>query len=453
MSLAAGTVPPSRRKTNNVRLTPISPGIATESDMTDFAMEEQNEKNIEKKPLWTRDFTTITLGSIVSMLGGSMAGFAVSLFVLDYTGSPAYYALYIFLHTLPQIAAPLLAGPLMDKFSRRRTIYILDFCSSALYLLVALLVMTDNFSFGILAVMTLTVGTIDSVYRVAFESFFPMLISEGNYSKAYSVSSTLSELTLVMIPIATFLYKAFGITPLLFANSACFLIAALFEVRVSDVEKLGSGGEKYDARKYLNDTKEGFRYLFSEKGLLCVAMYFLFSSFGGGAGSVITLPWFREAFDNGEYVYMSVWGFSVLGRAIGGMLHYKWKLPAEKKFAIALTVYITIDLLEGTYLYTPLGVMRLACFLIGILGVTSYTIRISATQAYVPNEMRGRFNGAFAMLDTTGALLGEAAAGATLNFLPMRPTLSVFMGFVAAMAVIFIYGGREHIKRIYNTQA
>lgn len=416
-------------------------------------MEKKNETTEQRAPLWTRDFTTIMLGSIVSMLGGSMAGFAISLFVLDYTGSPVYYALYIFLHTLPQIAAPLLAGPLMDKFSRRRTIYLLDFCSASIYLIVAFLVLTGRFNFEMLAVMTLLVGTIDSVYRVAFESFFPMLISEGNYSKAYSVASTLSELTLVMIPVATFLYKTFGIAPLLFANSACFLVAALFEVRVSDVEKLDDARKTYSAKRYLLDTKEGFRYLFSEKGLLCIAVYFLFSSFGGGAGAVITLPWFREAFSNGEYVYMSVWGFSVLGRALGGLLHYRFKLPQEKKFAIALTVYITIDLLEGAYLYTPLNVMRLACFLIGILGVTSYTIRISATQAYVPNGMRGRFNGAFAMLDTSGALLGEALAGTVLNYLPMRPALSVFMGLVAAAAIVFIYGGRRHIRPIYNTQA
>ena len=37
--------------------------------------------------LWTRDFTIITLGSVVSMLGNSMSGFALSLLVLDYTQS------------------------------------------------------------------------------------------------------------------------------------------------------------------------------------------------------------------------------------------------------------------------------------------------------------------------------------------------------------------------------
>lgn len=71
--------------------------------------------------LWTKNYTIITIGSVVSMLGNSMAGFAMSLFVLDYTQSPLYYAIYMFLYTLPQIAAPVLAGPLMDRFSRRRT--------------------------------------------------------------------------------------------------------------------------------------------------------------------------------------------------------------------------------------------------------------------------------------------------------------------------------------------
>lgn len=60
--------------------------------------------------LWTKDYTIITIGSVVSMLGNSMAGFAMSLFVLDYTQSPLYYAIYMFLYTLPQIAAPCLPG-------------------------------------------------------------------------------------------------------------------------------------------------------------------------------------------------------------------------------------------------------------------------------------------------------------------------------------------------------
>lgn len=401
--------------------------------------------------LWTKDFTIITLGSVISMLGNSMVGFSVSLFVLDFTDTPFLYALFVFLFTLPQIIAPILAGPLMDRFSRRKTIYMLDFLSSFLYLTFGLLVRFNLYNFTMLAMVTFLIGTINSVYNVAFTSFYPLLITEGNYSKAYSVSSTLETLAMVMIPVATFLYKQFGIEPILIANSASFLIAAVFETRISDVEaKAEKKRQGYSIKSYFEDSKEGIRYMFSEKGLLLITLYFAVTSLVNGASSVITLPWFRNTYPNGEYVYMSVWVFMGIGRVIGGLIHYRRKLPTEKKFAIALLVYISTSILEGSYLYTPLNVMRVMCFVVGILGVTSFNIRISATQSYVPNEKKGRFNGAFLMMTTVGSLLGELLSGIVVSFLPARITLSIFMGFCALAAVFLVGGGRKRIAPIYN---
>ena len=37
--------------------------------------------------LWTWDFTIITAGSVVSLIGGVLSSFAMSIMVLDYTGS------------------------------------------------------------------------------------------------------------------------------------------------------------------------------------------------------------------------------------------------------------------------------------------------------------------------------------------------------------------------------
>ncbi len=413
-------------------------------------------KNETSAPsLWTRDFTIITLGSVISMFGNAMAGFAVSLFVLDYTNTPFYYALYVFLYTLPQLAAPLIAGPLMDRFSRRKTIYSLDFLSAAIYILMGVVLRLGLFRFWILAVLTLVIGTINSTYQVAYESFYPMLITEGNFSRAYSIAGTLETLSAVMVPVSLFLYKQFGLSPLLLINGLCFAGAALCETRIGDVEKeRGLGmGESYSLSAYWADAKEGVRYLWGEKGLLCVTLYFVFSSFAGGAEGVITLPYFKGAFENGEWLYMTVWGFSVAGRGIGGLLQYKIKYPAAIKYAVALAVYCIINLLEGSYLFFPVNGMRLACFLVGILGVTSYTIRSSATQSYVPDDRKGRFNGAFIMLNTCGALLGELVAGACTAFLPMRGVLAGVMGVTFVAAVVIIGGGKKHVKPLYNREA
>lgn len=408
--------------------------------------------------LWTHDFTIITLGSVVSMLGNSMSGFAMSLMILDYTESTMLYALYLIAFTVPQLVMPIFSGALLDRFSRKKMIYTLDFASAGLYAVVAVLLGTGWFSFPVFAIYVFILGSIQSVYYVAYESFYPLLISEGNYSKAYSIASVLETFSSLMVPVATFTYNKVGIAPLLGINAVTFLIAAVMETRIRadeeylETQKETRDEEKNTARQMLTDIKEGFRYLIGEKGLLAIAIYFTFSSLAGGASNVITLPYFKGTFGNGEYIYMIVWGMALVGRAIGGAIHYKVKLPVNKKFAIALTVYIATCMFEGWYLYLPVPVMMCLCFGTGILGVTSYTIRVSATQSYVPDERKGRFNGAFNMLNTVGSLSGELLAGLMTAVLQERVVLTVFMMINALAAVVFIGGRKKHIAPIYNTE-
>ena len=143
----------------------------------------------------------------------------------------------------------------------------------------------------------------------------------------------------------------------------------------------------------------------------------------------------------------------VVGRTAGGLVHYKVQLPTHRKYAIALAVYIVISMLEGGYLYTPVPVMMAMCLCNGLLGVTSYTIRISATQSYVPDEKKGRFNGIFQMAITGGMLLGQFLSGVFTLFLPERAVISAFMALNFIGAVVIMGGNRAHVKKIYNRRA
>ena len=122
-------------------------------------------------PLWTRDFTIITLGSVVSMLGNALSGFAMSLMVLDISKSTLLYAIYIAMYTLPQLIVPIFSGAVLDRFSRKKTIYSLDFLSAFLYALMAGILATGWFSFPVFAVYCFLLGSIQSTYMVAYESF------------------------------------------------------------------------------------------------------------------------------------------------------------------------------------------------------------------------------------------------------------------------------------------
>ncbi len=410
----------------------------------------------KSNPLWTRDFSIITLGSVVSMFGNAMSGFAMSLMVLDISESTLLYSIYIAMFTLPQLIMPILSGALLDRFSRKKTIYTLDFISAFLYLLMAAVLASGWFSFPVFAVYCFILGSIQSIYIVAYESFYPLLISEGNYQKAYSIASVLETLSAVMVPVSTFLYGKIGLSPLLLVNGICFLIAAVMETQIrADEHYIEKQQEtklegNHPVMQMLADIREGFLYLAEEKGLLAIAAYFAFSAICGGVSAVIVLPYFKNTFTNGEYWFMFVMAFSLAGRAIGGLIHYRLKIPAAYRYAIALTVYVIISICEGIYLFFPFPVMMLLCFIVGIGGVTSYTIRISATQSYVPDEKKGRFNGAFNMLSTVGALTGEFAAGILTESFSERAILLAAMLLCAVAAIVFIGGGKKHVEIIYN---
>lgn len=408
-----------------------------------------------KNKLWTRDFTIITVGTVVSMFGNSLAGFALGLLVLDYTGSTFLYALYMFMYTFPKIVAPILAGPYLDKFSRKKTIYTLDFVISGVFLVFAASLHFGWFSFPILIVGTFLMGAIDSVYQVAYSSLYPMLITEGNYQKAYSITSVLETITVLMVPISAFVYNTIGIAPLLVINAGTFFVAAVMETQIKYVEDYSEKrkNEVYGMQKYFGDFKEGIKYLSVEKGLLVICLYFAFISFVGGVESVLQLPYFKATYENGEYVYLMVMFGAVIGRFLGGLTYYKFRIPTQRKYIISLFAYMVIYLVQSVYLFTPLNIMPFLMFVGGLMSVTTYNIRISATQSYVPHERKGRFNGTFQMMCTTGMLLGEVFGGSLSLVANERLIMAGTAGCCVIAAIILIGGNKKHVSEIYNREA
>lgn len=402
----------------------------------------------QKPRLWTRDFTIITLGTVVSMLGNAVSGFAISLLVLDYTGSVFLYALYMVVYNLPKVVMPLVAGPYLDSYSRKRAIYTLDFISAGLYTGIFLLLKAGLFSYGPFLALCFFIGCIDSSYEVAYESLYPTLIPEGCFSRAYSISSLIYPFAVIMVPVASFVYELVGLEPLFAFNAATFFVAACFETRIR-------GGDTHIRTEHgtmLREFREGLAYLKGEPGLMVIAVYFFFSMLVGSGGSALWLPYFRSAPGLGLETYVYVMAANVLGRLAGGVVHYRVHLKARHKFAVALTVYASISFLEGGFVFAPKGLMLLMCFVSGFLAVNSYNIRISATQSYVPDSCRARFNGVFLMFTTLGSVIGQLAAGALAEFLPIRGVIAglQLVGLVGVFTII--WPGRSHVKSIYNRE-
>ena len=235
---------------------------------------------MKRQTLWTYDFTVITIGSFVSLVGNALSNFALSLLVLDYTGSTFLYMLFQVSFQLPIMICPVLAGPWLDRVSRKKVIYALDFLSAGIYFLLFLLLRGGWFSYsGLLAVSFLT-GIIDGTYIVAFDSFYPNLITEGNFQKGYSVYGLLVDLSGLASPLAAVIYYRMGGAASLFAiNALSFLVAACFEVTIRFRETHMDESPRETARSAIVqirlELREGVVYIHREKGLLFNNLYFM----------------------------------------------------------------------------------------------------------------------------------------------------------------------------------
>ena len=402
------------------------------------------------KKLWTRDFTILTFGSVVSVFGNTLAGFAVNLMVLDYSSSVFLFVLYMVVFNLPKILVPILAGPLLDSFSRRKTIYTIDFISAALFISLFFILRGGYFNYIFFLIMSLTLGTLDSIYLVAYESLYPLLVAEGNFRKAYSVSSMIMPLSAAMLPVATYLYERIGTGKILIISAVAFFIAACFETQIrADETHLRNKSGRYSVKEFRTSFREGVEYIRGEKGLLVITAYFFVSTFAGSYGSLI-LPFFKSTPSLGVMLYTLVEGCTVIGRLIGGAVQYRLDYPKDQKFKIALTVYISICIIEMIYLFTPIYIMAVMCFTVGLLAVTSYNIRISTTQSYVPDSKRARYNGAFQMFMNIGMIIGQLIAGALADVIPIRAVVISYNALSLIAAIIIMWRGRRHVMPIYN---
>lgn len=418
---------------------------------------------MKRQTLWTYDFTVITIGSFISLVGNALSNFALSLLVLDYTGSTFLYMLFQVSFQLPIMICPVLAGPYLDRMSRKKVIYTLDFLSAGIYFLLFLLLRGEWFSYPALLAVSFATGAIDGTYVVAFDSFYPNLISEGNFQKGYSVYGMLVDLADLAVPLAAVVYYGTGGAAVLFAaNGASFLIAACFEVTVrcreSHVEEPPPQTAQSAFGQFRRDLREGLDYIRGERGLLLIALYFMVLNFAGSA-EALRLPFFLH---HGEK--FSAWpvaaaalftilsNFTVAGRFSGGLLQYRLHIPKERKYDAAFFGYVLNSLLFATLLFLPVPLMAVWFFLEGVLGVVSYTIRTAAIQSYVPDDKRARFNGIFQMITFVGSVAGSLVTGALGEILPERGITAAISILWLGAAYWFIWRGREHVKKIYNRE-
>lgn len=440
--------------------------------------------NTKKPKLWTKNFSILILGSYVSLLGNSVSGYIISLMIYDMTQSVFLFSVFTVSFYLPKMLVSMFAGAYMDRFSRKKVIYTLDFISASLYSVIFVIIFTGLTYYWLFLILVLIVGCINGVYEVAFNSLFPNIVERESYTKGYAVSSMIQPLALCMIPVASVIYYNFGSAAPLFVFNACaFLTAAIFETRIDFDESYIINEKVRTPKEYRQDIKEGFKYTVGDRGLLAITVYFAIMNFASGGYGALALPFFKshpEHFNmtgadvvtgasvsfeslteffrsivhyfssDTATLYTFVMAFGVVGRLVGGWIQYRLKYNPKKRFVVAVVCCTAIAILDMTMLFFPVWGIALACMMTGLLSIAVNNIRLSTTQAYVPDKLRARFVSLFEMMFAAGNITGQLMGGVLGEFLPERGVIALFnvINIVAIYAVLV--ANASYVKRIFN---
>jgi len=404
--------------------------------------------------LWNRNFTILTIGSFISAFGSAAAGIAFGILIYIKTGSPLTLALFTIANIIPRMITAIFVGPFVDRHSRVKLIYLIDFFYAFFFLVVAGILFTGYFDVIVFTLIAAFFGIIDTLYQIAFTTLFPEVISKGNHSKAYSISSLIWPISAaVMAPVATYFIEnyEFGVAILMAFNAVTFLITATIETQIKVDEKLNKK-EVTSKITFLTDLKEGLHYYKLEKGILGIGVLFAAFSFVYAASDLLRMPYFVNHPTFTIQHFSLLISASAIGRMVGGVIHYLFKYPTAKKYLIAVSVYITVEILSATLLYMPYVLMVGVSFIVGLLSVTSFNIRMSATQTYLPSHIRGRVNSTQQLLWNVGTILGTLIIGLVAEYSGLEYRFIIMLSAIVSLSAIIIIpiGMKDEFKKIYN---
>lgn len=404
---------------------------------------------MKKETLWTKNFTYITMASVLSIIGGEVMNLPLSLLVFEKTQSTMLSSIILICGMLPDVLLSVVVAPFIDKGKKKRWIVGLDTLMMMIYIIMGIWIANHEFQYMVYIVLSLVLGTISVFYRLAYGAWYPSLIPIGFEQKGYAISATIYPLiTIVMAPVATFLYETVTMSTLFFLVAGILMISILIESQIEENRKVEK--QVYTLKQYKEDIKEGFRYLKKEKGITNIYTYMAVSN-GTYEGSYIAL---QAYFQTNPMLSVTMLGFlrsaEMVGRVLSGIFQYRFEIPAKKRFGLTKLVYITYQLADMILLFTPYPAMIVNRFICGGLGNTSATVRETAVQSYLPDNMRARVNAVFNAIFSVGGILFQIFAGMLGEILPYR-TVIIIMGMIGLIAIwVFIIQPVDENRKVYE---
>ncbi len=224
-----------------------------------------------EQKLFSKDFTLVVIGQIISLFGNAAIRFALPLYLLNQTGSSALYGTVTACAFIPAILLSPVGGVVADRVNKRNIMVILDFFTAGVITVFSLLMGMADLVLLTTVVLMLLYG-ISGAYQPSVQASIPVLVTPKHSMAANSVVNTISSFASLMGPVlGGILYSTYGLKPVLRVCTACFVLSAVMEIFIKiPFTAPQSGGGIWQMVK--GDFAESLRFIRKEKPVIGKAL-------------------------------------------------------------------------------------------------------------------------------------------------------------------------------------
>ncbi len=378
-----------------------------------------------KDKLFTRNFTFLILGQVSSLIGNYTLKFALSMYVLEQTGSASIFATLLAVAMLPTILLSPFGGILADRANRRNIMVGLDTLSGC-----TVLVAGFGHDIWVIGALLVILSVLAAFESPTVQACIPQMLSGDNLMKGNAAVNQVQAIAGLITPfLGSLVYAAFGLTPVLWGTVACFFLTAILECFIHlDYQK---AEVTMSVREIIReDFSVSIHFLRREQpGILKLLLLAALASLFVAGTVVVGFPYLvrtvlglsAEHYGAAE----SVMGVAaVLGSLFVGITAQKFRLRwlAFVFMGLGLSLVPT-----GIAFLLPIGslsiyIILLAMFSLGQFGCSLFsTYAISVIQARTPEHLMGKIMSYVFTLAMCAQPAGQIIYGALFDWFSDSP--------------------------------
>ncbi|MCI8453852.1 MAG: MFS transporter [Lachnospiraceae bacterium] len=348
--------------------------------------------------LFTKNFTLLVLGQASSLFGNYILRLALSMYVLEMSGSAAVFAGILSAATVPTILLSPLGGILADRADKRKIMVALDTLTGCA-VLGAAACLSGNNALAVIGILLVALSVLGAFETPTVQACIPQMLTGDGIIRGNAVVNQIASLSYLIAPLlGGILYAAFGLKPVMNMSVVCFFLTAWLERSI----KLDYQPRKYQG-KFLSMVKEDFLNSLSfirreqpdiRRMLLLTAL----SRFFVMGITLVGLPFLVRTVLKLDAAYYggaeSALAFAtILGSIAAGLL--TGKLKAGRLSLVLAAIGICIIPAGCVFLFQPDGVIRYIVNVAAFCGmqaaVSIFSIfAVSIIQQNTPDHLIGK---------------------------------------------------------------